>query len=133
MRRRRRRDATASKTLCIKRLKAQGSSSLADHVSVPVVFAKLSSVVWTSPTHLLQVVHSRILFAQRQELHKAIATHIENVFHSQLDQFYPYLVFHWSEVLKQQVHVPSTVAEKAVLYALKAADIGEPFLMNHAI
>lgn len=70
-----------------------------------------------------KVVHSRILFAQRQELHKAIATHIENVFHSQLDQFYPYLVFHWSEVLKQQVHVPSTVAEKAVLYALKAADI----------
>ncbi|WP_254564444.1 AAA family ATPase [Oscillatoria sp. HE19RPO] len=67
-----------------------------------------------------EVAYNLMLFAQRRQLHEAVAHWYERVYSHDLGPFYPTLAHHWSK---------AEVAEKAIAYLEKA---GEQALYNYA-
>jgi class 3 adenylate cyclase len=67
-----------------------------------------------------EVTYDLMLFAQRRQLHEAIADWFETTHHTDLNAFYPILAHHWLTAEKP---------EKALDYLEKA---GEQALQNHA-
>ncbi len=60
-----------------------------------------------------EVAYNLMLFAQRRQLHEAVAQWYERTYSHDLAPFYPTLAHHWSK---------AEVAEKAIAYLEKAAD-----------
>jgi len=65
--------------------------------------------------HILaqEAVYSLLLYAQRQQLHRAVATWYENTYTNDLSPFYPLLAYHWRQ---------ADAVAKAVEYLEKAGD-----------
>ena len=67
------------------------------------------------------VVYNLMAFAQRQQLHRAIAVWYEGVYTDDISPFYPLLAYHWSRALGEQDFEPE-IASKAIDYLEKAGE-----------
>ena len=66
-----------------------------------------------------EVAYNLMLFAQRRELHRAVAEWYEHNFADDLSQFYPILAHHWSKAVGGQ---ESVAVLKAVEYLQKSGE-----------
>ncbi len=80
--------------------------------------------------------HNLLPFAQRQQLHQAVAEHFERAPGSKLELYYPLLAHHWYRVVASSALVPgggggraSSSIGRAVLYLQRA---GEQAIRNDA-
>ncbi|HLF91668.1 MAG TPA: AAA family ATPase, partial [Anaerolineales bacterium] len=67
-----------------------------------------------------EVAYNMMLFAQRRDLHRAVAKWYETTYAENLSPYYPLLAYHWSR---------AEVVDKAILYLSKA---GEQALRSYA-
>lgn len=76
----------------------------------------------------LEVAYGLLPFAQRQQLHQAVAEHFERAHHTKLELYYPLLAHHWYRVVASSALVPGggrpspELVGRAVLYLQKAGD-----------
>jgi class 3 adenylate cyclase/tetratricopeptide (TPR) repeat protein len=75
-----------------------------------------------------EVAYNLMLFAQRRELHRAVAEWYERTQPDDLSKYYPRLAYHWSKAIDFQ-HIQPDLASKAIDYFEKA---GEQALRNYA-
>ena len=68
-----------------------------------------------------EVAYNLMSFAQRQELHAAVARWLEETYRDDLAPYYPLLAYHWRAALGDQ-YGRSDLAENAVDYLEKAAE-----------
>ena len=74
------------------------------------------------------VAYNLLPFAQRQQLHQAVAEHFEGAHRSKLELYYPLLAHHWYRVVAASALVPGggrpspELIGRAVLYLQKAGD-----------
>ncbi|MCP4363424.1 MAG: AAA family ATPase [Chloroflexi bacterium] len=75
-----------------------------------------------------EVAYNLMAFAQRRQLHRAVAKWLEQIYADNLGPFYPLLAYHWQLALDEQDLNPE-IASKAIDYLAKA---GEQALNNFA-
>ncbi|PCC66862.1 Adenylate and Guanylate cyclase catalytic domain-containing protein [Nannocystis exedens] len=82
-----------------------------------------------------EVAYNLLPFAQRQQLHQAVAEHFERAHGSKLELYYPLLAHHWYRVVASSALVPGggrpspELIGRAVLYLQRA---GEQAIRNDA-
>ncbi|MCY1058720.1 adenylate/guanylate cyclase domain-containing protein [Nannocystis sp. SCPEA4] len=75
-----------------------------------------------------EVAYNLLPFAQRQQLHQAVAEHFERAHGSKLELYYPLLAHHWYRVVASSALVPGggrpspELIGRAVLYLQRAGD-----------
>lgn len=75
-----------------------------------------------------EVAYNLLPFAQRQQLHQAVAEHFETTYKHKLELYYPLLAHHWYRVVAASALVPGNhrpspeLLSRAVLYLQKAGD-----------
>lgn len=75
-----------------------------------------------------EVAYNLLPFAQRQQLHQAVAEHFETTHKNKLELYYPLLAHHWYRVVAASALVPGggrpspELLGRAVLYLQKAGD-----------
>jgi len=74
-----------------------------------------------------EVTYNLLLFAQRRQLHQAVAEWYEQTFHDDLSRFYPLLAHHW--LIASESTQDHTATRKAIQYLEKA---GEAALRDYA-
>lgn len=80
-----------------------------------------------------EVAYNLLLFAQRRQLHRAVAEWHEHTYASNLAPYYPVLAYHWSKAAEDRVPEPSLVWT-AVEYLHKAGDqAAQQYLNQEAI
>lgn len=75
-----------------------------------------------------EVAYNLMAFAQRRQLHRAIAEWLEQTYADNLMPSYPLLAYHWRQALDEQ-HLDHDIAFKAIEYI---ANAGEQALENYA-
>jgi class 3 adenylate cyclase len=68
-----------------------------------------------------EVAYNLMSFAQRQQLHQAVAGWLEEIYHEDLAPYYPLLAHHWGEALSDQ-YGRSDLVSKTLEYLEKAAE-----------
>ncbi|HEY8379561.1 MAG TPA: hypothetical protein VIK91_23875, partial [Nannocystis sp.] len=75
-----------------------------------------------------EVAYNLLPFAQRQQLHQAVAEHFERVHKARLELYYPLLAHHWYRVVASSALVPGgarpsvELIDRAVSYLQRAGD-----------
>ncbi len=68
-----------------------------------------------------EVAYNLMLFAQRRQIHRRVATHYERVYAEELPRYYPVLAHHWSRALASPRAEPD-VAQKTIEFLERAGE-----------